>query len=68
MKKPYVIIHTLTSLDGKIHAVDLPEFDLAALQYEQLFCMPTSRCSTTGRSCLNLDRTTRRSPFRARTS
>ena len=36
MKKPYVIIHTLTSLDGKIHAIDLPEFDLAALQYEQL--------------------------------
>lgn len=36
MKKPHVIIHTLTSLDGKIHAIDLPEFDLAALQYEQL--------------------------------
>ena len=36
MKKPYVIIHTLTSLDGRIHAIDLPEFDVAALQYEQL--------------------------------
>lgn len=36
MKKPHVIIHTLTSLDGKIHAIDLPKFDLAALQYEQL--------------------------------
>lgn len=36
LKKPYVIIHTLTSLDGKIHAIDLPEFDSAAFQYEQL--------------------------------
>lgn len=36
MKKPYVIIHTLMSLDGRIHAIDLPEFDSAALQYEQL--------------------------------
>lgn len=36
MKKPYVVIHTLTSLDGRIHAIDLPEFDSAALQYEQL--------------------------------
>lgn len=36
MKKPYVIIHTLTSLDGRIHNIDLPEFDSAALQYEQL--------------------------------
>lgn len=36
MKKPYVIIHTLTSLDGRIHAIDLPEFHSAALQYEQL--------------------------------
>jgi riboflavin biosynthesis pyrimidine reductase len=36
LKKPYVIIHTLTSLGGKINAIDLPEFDVAALQYEQL--------------------------------
>ncbi len=36
MKKPHVIIHTLTSLDGRIHNIDLPEFDSAALQYEQL--------------------------------
>jgi len=36
MKKPYVIIHTLTSLDGRIHSIDLPEFDSAALLYEQL--------------------------------
>jgi riboflavin biosynthesis pyrimidine reductase len=33
---PYVIIHTLTSLDGRIHAIDLPEFHSAALQYERL--------------------------------
>jgi riboflavin biosynthesis pyrimidine reductase len=36
MEKPYVIIHTLTSLDGRIHNIELPEFDSAALQYEQL--------------------------------
>ncbi|NKB10814.1 5-amino-6-(5-phosphoribosylamino)uracil reductase [Ralstonia solanacearum] len=36
MQKPYVIIHTLTSLDGRIHNIELPEFDSAALQYEQL--------------------------------
>lgn len=36
MKKPYVIIHTLTSLEGKINSIDLPEFHSAALQYEQL--------------------------------
>lgn len=36
LKKPYVIIHTLTSLDGRIHNIELPEFDSAALQYEQL--------------------------------
>ncbi|MCJ0765987.1 dihydrofolate reductase family protein [Variovorax terrae] len=36
MQKPYVIVHTLTSLDGRIHNIELPEFDSAALQYEQL--------------------------------
>lgn len=36
MQKPYVIIHTLTTLDGRIHNIDLPEFDSAALLYEQL--------------------------------
>ena len=36
MKKPYVITHTLTSLDGSVHSIELPEFDSAALQYEQL--------------------------------
>lgn len=36
LNKPYVIIHTLTSLEGKINSIDLPEFHSAALQYEQL--------------------------------
>lgn len=36
VQKPYVIIHTLTTLDGRIHNIDLPEFDSAALLYEQL--------------------------------
>ncbi|MBG6596005.1 RibD family protein [Pseudomonas aeruginosa] len=36
MQKPYVIIHTLTSLDGRIHSIELPQFDSATLLYEQL--------------------------------
>jgi len=36
LSKPYVVIHTLTTLDGRIHNIELPEFDSAALQYEQL--------------------------------
>ena len=36
MQKPYFIIHTLMTLDGRIHNIDLPEFDSAALLYEQL--------------------------------
>lgn len=36
MQKPYVIIHTHTSLDGKIHAIDLPGFDAASRQYQEL--------------------------------
>jgi hypothetical protein len=35
VQKPYVIIHTLTSLDGRTHNIDLPEFDSAALLYAQ---------------------------------
>jgi len=38
LKKPYVIIHTLTSLDGRIHNIELPEFDSAVFQYEQIPC------------------------------
>lgn len=34
--KPYVIIHTLTSLEGNIDLIDVPEFHSVALQYEQL--------------------------------
>ncbi|HSI47127.1 MAG TPA: RibD family protein [Ideonella sp.] len=36
LNKPYVVIHTLTTLDGRIHNIALPEFDSAALLYEQL--------------------------------
>lgn len=40
MKKPYVIIHTHTSLDGKIHAIDIPEFTTTAHQYQRLALDP----------------------------
>ena len=40
MQKPYVIIHTHTSLDGKIHSIDLPEFEAASLQYQELALYP----------------------------
>lgn len=40
LNKPYVIIHTLTSLEGNIHVIDVPEFHSAALQYEQLALHP----------------------------
>src|SRR5690625_5342853 len=40
MKKPYVTIHTHTSLDGKIHSIDLPEFEAASLQYQELALYP----------------------------
>ncbi|WP_440894805.1 dihydrofolate reductase family protein [Amphibacillus sp. Q70] len=40
MQKPYVIIHTHTSLDGKIHAIDLPEFKAGSQQYQELALYP----------------------------
>jgi len=40
LKKPYVIIHTHTSLDGKINAMDLPEFRSASRQYQELALDP----------------------------
>lgn len=40
MQKPYVTIHTHTSLDGKIHSIDLPEFEAASLQYQELALYP----------------------------
>ncbi|MBE1237577.1 RibD family protein [Phaeovibrio sulfidiphilus] len=43
MKKPYVIIHTLTSLEGKINSIAVPEFRSAARQYEQLALHPDTQ-------------------------
>lgn len=40
MSKPYVIIHTHISIDGKIHAVDIPEFESASEQYQDLALRP----------------------------
>ncbi|MDG0842091.1 RibD family protein [Staphylococcus equorum] len=40
MKKPYVIIHTHTSLEGKIHAINLPEFEAASQQYQEIALDP----------------------------
>lgn len=40
MEKPYVIIHTHTSLDGKIHSIKLPEFESASTQYQELALSP----------------------------
>lgn len=48
MKKPYVIIHTHTSLDGKINAIDLPGFRSASRQYQELALMP-------GKQVLDID-------------
>lgn len=43
MSKPYVIIHTHISIDGKIHAVDLPAFETASQQYQQLALAPETQ-------------------------
>lgn len=40
MSKPYVIIHTHISVDGKIHAVDIPAFETASEQYQELALHP----------------------------
>jgi riboflavin biosynthesis pyrimidine reductase len=36
MNKPYVIIHTHTSIDGNLDIMDLPEFREASRQYQEL--------------------------------
>lgn len=36
MKKPYIIIHTHTSIDGNIDIMDLSEFEEASRQYQEL--------------------------------
>ncbi|PTQ84289.1 riboflavin biosynthesis pyrimidine reductase [Trichococcus patagoniensis] len=40
LKRPYVIIHTHTSLDGKINSMKLPEFQSASQQYQELALDP----------------------------
>lgn len=40
MKKPYVIIHTHTSLDGNLDIMDLPEFREASRHYQELALDP----------------------------
>ncbi|MFC5587397.1 hypothetical protein ACFPRA_00555 [Sporosarcina soli] len=37
MNKPYVIIHTHTSIDGNIDMMDLREFEDASRQYQELY-------------------------------
>ena len=43
MTTPYVIIHTHISVDGKIHAVDLPAFESASRQYQELALQPETQ-------------------------
>lgn len=43
MSKPYVIIHTHISVDGKIHAVDIPAFHTASQQYQELALDPDTQ-------------------------
>ncbi|MBU5593854.1 RibD family protein [Amphibacillus sp. MSJ-3] len=40
MKKPYVIIHTHTAIDGNIDVMDLQEFKEASRQYQELSLDP----------------------------
>lgn len=40
MKKPYVIIHTHTSIDGNLDIMNLPEFKEASRQYQELSLNP----------------------------
>jgi hypothetical protein len=40
MSKPYVVIHTHISVDGKIHTVDIPAFETASQQYQELALYP----------------------------
>lgn len=40
MQKPYVIIHTHTSIDGKINFIDVPEFKTATRQYQEIALDP----------------------------
>lgn len=43
MSKPYVVIHTHISVDGRIHAVEIPPFDTASEQYQELALHPDTQ-------------------------
>src|SRR5699024_2891463 len=40
MEKPYVIIHTHTSIDGKINSIDSPKWKSTTRQYQELSLDP----------------------------
>lgn len=40
MNRPYVIIHTHTSVDGNIEVIDLPGFEIASRKYQQIALDP----------------------------
>lgn len=40
MNKPYIIIHTHTSIDGNIDMMDLQEFKEASRQYQEISLDP----------------------------
>lgn len=48
MNRPYVIIHTHTSIDGNINGMDLPAFEAGSRHYQDLALTP-------GRQVLNVD-------------
>lgn len=43
MQKPYVIIHTHISLDGRIHVVDSPKFETNSQQYQDITLNPETQ-------------------------
>ena len=43
LKRPYVIIHTLTSLDGRIHNMELPSSIRRRFSTNNWRCMPISK-------------------------
>jgi riboflavin biosynthesis pyrimidine reductase len=43
MLKPYVIIHTHISLDGRIHNVDSPKFETTSRQYQEIALTPETQ-------------------------
>ncbi|MBT2649843.1 hypothetical protein J7E52_24570 [Bacillus sp. ISL-34] len=43
MNRPYVIIHTHTSIDGNLDIMDLREFEEASQQYQELSLDPAKQ-------------------------